>query len=122
MKGASDNLGRQAAGLGAVGVGLAAAAAHASGGDFGRLAAEFLIMHAAALLGLGAHARGASPRRALRLLVAGSAMSLGVLMFSADLALLGFKGVRLFPFAAPIGGSLTILSWAALALIFALPQ
>jgi uncharacterized membrane protein YgdD (TMEM256/DUF423 family) len=30
-----------------------------------------------------------------------------------------FLGARLFPFAAPIGGSLTMLSWLALAVVFA---
>ena len=37
----------------------------------------------------------------------------------ADLTARAFLGARLFPFAAPIGGSLTILSWLAVAIVFA---
>jgi uncharacterized membrane protein YgdD (TMEM256/DUF423 family) len=122
MKRVFDTLGGLAGGMGGAGVALAAAAAHGGGGDFGRLAAQFLILHAAATLGIGAHARGASARRATRLLICGATMGLGALLFCADLALVGFKGVRLFPFAAPMGGSLMILSWAALAVVFALPE
>ena len=61
-------------------------------------------------------------RRARRLLVVGSSLALGTLLFSGDLAKRGFAGAKLFPFAAPIGGSLMILSWAALALVFARPE
>ena len=39
------------------GVGLAAAAAHQGGGDLGRTAALFLLLHAAACLGIAAHAQ-----------------------------------------------------------------
>ena len=102
--------------LGAAGVALAAAAEHASGGGLDRTAALFLILHAAAALGIAAHARLA-PSHAL--LVIGFAMEAGVAVFAGDLATRAFTGARLFPFAAPIGGSAMILSWLALAIAFA---
>ena len=103
--------------MGAAGVALAAAAAHQNGGDLGRTAALFLLMHAAACLGVAAHAR-LRPSRAL--VVAGFVMAAGAALFSADLARSAFTGERLFPFAAPIGGSTMLLAWLALAAIFAL--
>ena len=106
--------------LGVAGVALAALSTHAGGGDFGRTAAEFLSLHAAALLGVSAQAHGAAPRYARALLVAGGALALGTILFAGDLTSLAFAGGRLFPFAAPTGGSLMILSWIALAIVFAL--
>ena len=103
--------------LGAAGVALAAAAAHEAGGELGRTAALFLILHAAALLGVAAHARPA-PRPA-PLIAIGCVMAAGAGLFAADLAARAFLGGRLFPFAAPIGGSAMILSWIALAVAFA---
>ena len=41
--------------LGVVGVALAALSTHAEGGELGRTAAQFLILHAAALVGVTAH-------------------------------------------------------------------
>ena len=101
--------------MGAAGVALAAIAQHKDGGDLARTASLFLIIHAAALIGVSAHAsRG--PRA---LLFAGYALALGTLLFSGDLTSLVFAGGRLFPYAAPIGGSLMIFSWVGLALVFA---
>jgi uncharacterized membrane protein YgdD (TMEM256/DUF423 family) len=117
----SDILAALAALMGAGGVALAAASTHAGGGDFGRTASEFLILHAAALMGVSAAARASSPRRARGLLGAGTALAIGTLLFAGDLAMRGFAGTKLFPFAAPTGGSLMILSWLALALVYALP-
>jgi uncharacterized membrane protein YgdD (TMEM256/DUF423 family) len=122
MKRPSDLLAALAALMGASGVALAAAATHAGGGDFGRTAAEYLVLHAAALGGVCASARASLPRRARRLLAAGAGLAAGTLLFAADLAMRGFVGTKLFPFAAPTGGSLMILSWVALALVYALPE
>jgi uncharacterized membrane protein YgdD (TMEM256/DUF423 family) len=102
--------------MGASGVGLAALAAHQNGGELGRTAALFLLLHAAACLGIAAHAR-IGPSRSL--VVAGFVMAAGASLFAADLASSAFNGERLFPFAAPTGGSTMILAWAALAVIFA---
>ena len=101
--------------MGAAGVALAALAVHREGGELARTASSFLMIHAAALIGVAAHVERA-PRA---LLAAGYALALGTLLFSGDLTSLVFAGARLFPYAAPIGGTLMIFSWAALALIFA---
>lgn len=102
--------------MGAGGVALAALAAHADGGDFGKTASLFLIVHAAALVGVSAHARVGGSSRSLA--IAGFALAAGAILFSGDLAARAFLGARLFPFAAPTGGSLMILSWLALAIAF----
>ena len=102
--------------IGGAGVALAAAAAHEGGGDLARTAALFLILHAAAALGIAAHARiAASPA----LLIVGFLMEAGAALFAADLAARAFSGDRLFPFAAPVGGTAMIASWFALAIVFA---
>lgn len=104
--------------MGAGGVALAALAVHADGGELAKTASLFLVLNAAALVGVSAHARFAEG--STRLLTAGAALAAGATLFSADLAARAFLGARLFPFAAPIGGSLMILSWLALAIVFAL--
>jgi uncharacterized membrane protein YgdD (TMEM256/DUF423 family) len=103
-------LGALAALMGAGGVALAAATAHA-GGEMGQTAAYFLILHAAALLGLAGTAARA-------VLLVGAGLGLGAIIFAADLATRAFVGARLFPWAALIGGSLMILGWLALATLF----
>ena len=130
-----------AAGLfGAAGVGAVAAASHMTAAGHGtaagqpgnellRTAALFLMLHAAALVGVAgiawraadpwpaATARPAAvpwPGRVFGLI--GLAMAAGVLLFAGDLASRALLGGRLFPGAAPIGGSLLIASWLSLAL------
>jgi uncharacterized membrane protein YgdD (TMEM256/DUF423 family) len=105
--------------LGAVGVALAALSTHADGGELGRTAAQFLILHAGVLVGVTAHARVADRPTARALIGAGGALALGTLIFSGDLAMRAFAQTRLFPMAAPTGGSLMILAWFALSLVFA---
>jgi uncharacterized membrane protein YgdD (TMEM256/DUF423 family) len=100
--------------MGASGVALAAAAAHVDGGEFARTASMFLILHAAALVAVSAHRAGLWPA------VAGLALAAGAILFSADLSARAFLGARLFPYAAPIGGSTMIVAWLALALAFGL--
>jgi uncharacterized membrane protein YgdD (TMEM256/DUF423 family) len=102
--------------MGAGGVALAALGAHADGGELATTASLFLVLHAAALLGLSAHARFGEGSKSL--LIAGFALAAGAILFSGDLAARAFFGARLFPFAAPIGGSLMILAWLALAIVF----
>jgi uncharacterized membrane protein YgdD (TMEM256/DUF423 family) len=117
MRRASYAFAALAALMGASGVSLAALAVHADGGEFARTASLFLILHAAALLGLSAHlGLGAAPRGTP---IAAFALAIGAIVFSSDLAARAFTGARLFPMAAPTGGSLMILSWAALAVLFA---
>jgi len=97
--------------MGAAGVALAAAASHESGGELARTAALFLILHGAAALGVAAHAAVSASRTLVGI---GFVMEAGAAVFAADLATRAFTGARLFPFAAPIGGSAMILSWLAL--------
>jgi uncharacterized membrane protein YgdD (TMEM256/DUF423 family) len=105
--------------MGAAGVALAAAGVHASGGELALRGAEFLILHACAALAIAAHARFAAAS-ARALVWVGFAMEAGAALFSAELAARAFTGERIFPFAAPIGGSTMILAWVALTVVFAL--
>lgn len=98
-----------AAGLtGAAGVALSAGAAHL-GGAFIGTAANFLLMHAPVFLAIGLY--GAN--RMLR--IAGLILLVAVVLFSGDLLARDFLGDRLFPFAAPAGGTLLIAGWLAIA-------
>lgn len=101
-----DRLFIVAAGLcGAAGVALAAAAAHQGGGNLAT-AAQFLLFHAPALLAIGLFGRG------LALRTGGGVLLAGVLLFCGDLIMRRYGGVRLFPLAAPAGGTLMIAGWA----------
>jgi uncharacterized membrane protein YgdD (TMEM256/DUF423 family) len=99
--------------FGAAGVGAAAAAAHITGDTTLHTAADFLLFHAAALLGLVALMR-AKPH--VGLLVAGSLIGLGAVLFCGDLALRALAGLRLIPMAAPTGGMLLIAGWIVVAI------
>lgn len=99
---------------GAAGVALAAAAAHVDANPLLSTASQFLTLHAAAGLGLAALARTA-PSFPRFLTGAAFALQAGATLFSADLAARVYLGGKLFPFAAPVGGSLTILAWLTLA-------
>ena len=102
--------------LGAAGVMLAAAGAHAGGAELAATAANFLLLHAAALLGIAGLA-GAAPVLARNFLVCGAVLGVAAALFSADLATRAFAGSRLAPFAAPVGGGLMILGWLGLAVV-----
>ena len=115
----STLLGALAALMGAAGVALAAVAAHAGGGGVAETGALFLILHAAVLLGIAALAAQTrdSVRRAL--IVCGFGLGCAAILFSGDLAARALAGGRLFPMAAPIGGTAMILFWLALVATFA---
>lgn len=104
---------------GAAGVSLAAMAAHVDASPLLATASQFLMIHAAAGVGLAALLTAALPFSGI---LAGAALALqaGVSLFSADLAARVFLGGKLFAFAAPMGGGLTILSWLGVALWAAL--
>lgn len=105
--------------FGAAGVALGAAGAHLpGGGDFTRLGSIFLLLHAAAALGVASFAKLAYFSRTMVLF--GFVLVLGAALFSADLANHDFFNARLFPYAAPIGGSAMIVAWLALTLTFLL--
>ena len=95
-----------AAGLyGAAGVALSAVAAHRAGGETLAIAANFLLLNAAALLALSL-ARASRPA-----LAGGFALALGALLFSGDLAIRALFGVVLWRLAAPTGGMILIAAW-----------
>ena len=104
-----------AAGLmGAAGVILAAAAAHKTGGTLLLSASSMLLFHApAALLTILLVDRQIV--HPVLGLTAGCGFVAGAVLFSTDLTVLQFLGHRLFPMAAPSGGTLMILSWLLLA-------
>ncbi|WP_117191637.1 DUF423 domain-containing protein [Rhizobium terrae] len=92
--------------MGAAGVALAAAASH--GGDllFLRSASTMCLAHAPVLLGLYVG------HRALRTsTLAALVLGLGTIVFAGDLVSRHYLGARLFPFAAPTGGTLMMLGW-----------
>lgn len=94
--------------FGAAGVALSAVAAHAGGGNVGT-AATFLMAHAPALLAVGL----LSGSRTLS--AGGFTLFAGVLLFAGDLLMRHYVGTRLFPMAAPIGGTAMILGWLIIA-------
>jgi uncharacterized membrane protein YgdD (TMEM256/DUF423 family) len=107
--------------MGADGVILAAVAAHQ--GDASRLgpASSMLLFHATAVL-----AAVALTERGLVAAKGGIAATFGFViasaLFAGDLCLRHFAGQALFPFAAPIGGTLLIVSWLVLAIAAAWPR
>jgi uncharacterized membrane protein YgdD (TMEM256/DUF423 family) len=104
-----------AAGLmGAAGVILAAVAAHKAGGTLLPAASSMLLFHAPAALLATLLADRQIIRPRLGLAAAGGFVA-GAILFSTDLTVLQFLGHRLFPMAAPSGGSVMILSWFLLA-------
>jgi len=110
---------------GAAGVALAAAGTH--GAELAALAtpAHFLIMHAAAALAAVAVALRAS--RPGLFLTAALLMLAGVTLFSGDVSMRALLQERLFPMAAPVGGTTMIIGWLIAAIgglteLFAAPR
>jgi uncharacterized membrane protein YgdD (TMEM256/DUF423 family) len=100
---------------GAAGVSLAGAAAHVEASPLLATASQFLMIHAAAGLGLAALVRTTPRREAHWLATIALALQAGVTLFAGDLTARVVLNGKLFPLAAPIGGGLTIVSWCALA-------
>jgi uncharacterized membrane protein YgdD (TMEM256/DUF423 family) len=100
--------------MGACGVILAAAGAHATPHAGLDSAAYLLLFHAAALLGGIALLQQGLLWRPLAL-PALIGFVLGAALFSGDVALRAFAGHRLFPLAAPSGGIILIAAWLVLA-------
>lgn len=99
---------------GASGVALGALAAPRVSDPALATAAHMLLIHAAASLGVLAVA-ARSGRPLVALLAAGLLLA-GAALFAGDIALRTITGHRLFPLAAPTGGSTMIAGWLALAL------
>lgn len=102
--------------LGAAGVSLAAIAAHKVDSPGLATAAMMLVVHAAGVLAIAAFSMSsAAGMQAALWRAAGAVMALAVALFSGAVAYHAFTGMHVFPRAAPIGGSLTILSWLLVA-------
>ncbi len=100
--------------MGATGVVLAAAAAHSAPGAGLDSAAYLLLFHAVAILGASALAlQGVLWAPAALVAMAGFVG--GGALFAGDVSMRAFGGHRLFPMAAPTGGTLLILAWLVLA-------
>jgi uncharacterized membrane protein YgdD (TMEM256/DUF423 family) len=99
--------------MGAGGVILAAAAAHAAPGAGLDSAAYMLLFHAAAIVGGVALLQQGLVWRPLALITL-AGWVLGAVLFSGDIALRAFAGHRLFPMAAPSGGMILIAAWVVL--------
>lgn len=99
--------------FGAAGVAAAAIAAHRVGDPSLATAADFLILHALAILGLVAV--GGVYRAGRLLAVPAWMLAGGVLLFSGSLTLKAFFGQSPVPLAAPVGGALMIAGWLAAA-------
>jgi uncharacterized membrane protein YgdD (TMEM256/DUF423 family) len=107
--------------MGAAGVVLAALAAHHPDAVQLAAASSMLLMHATAALGAVALAdRGILHGRIG--MIAASGFVIGAALFAADITLRQFAGHRLFPMAAPTGGTLLILSWLSLTVAAAWPR
>lgn len=100
--------------MGAAGIMLAAAGAHAAPGAGLDSAAYMLLFHAAAIIGGTALVQQGVVWRPLALVVL-AAWVVGAVLFSGDIALRAFAGHRLFPMAAPSGGIILILGWLGFA-------
>ena len=107
--------------MGALGVVLAAAAAHQ--GDAARLgpASNMLLFHAPAIIAAALLTGHGIAQRHLGL-TATFGLIVGAALFSGDLAMRHYLGNALFPMAAPTGGTLLILSWLVLAVAAAWPR
>jgi uncharacterized membrane protein YgdD (TMEM256/DUF423 family) len=100
---------------GAAGVVLAGVAAHGSADPMLGAGSRQLMFHTLAALGVAAVANSLPQRRGFFLAAAVLLLAGGVL-FAADLAAQALLGSRLFPMAAPLGATLSILGWAWLTL------
>lgn len=100
---------------GGAGVILSALAAHGTaGGPLLETSAHFLMLHAAAAIAVCGVAL-AAPHGGVWFLAPAALFILGGALFGGDLAARALAGARLFPMAAPIGGTLLIVGWAAVA-------
>jgi len=99
--------------MGAGGVMLLAAGAHAAPGAGLDGAGQMLLFHAAAVLAAATVLHQGLVFRPLGL-AAAIGLVVGAALFSGDIAMRAFAGHRLFPMAAPSGGVILIASWLAL--------
>jgi len=98
--------------MGAAGVVVLAAAAHAAPGAGLDSAGQMLLFHAAAVVATAGALHLGLLFRPLGL-AAAIGLIVGALLFSGDIAMRAFAGHRLFPMAAPAGGVILIAAWLA---------
>ncbi len=96
--------------MGLSGIALAAAASHGGDTHFLGNASTMCLAHAPVLLALYM-SHGAFRTATLSALV----LCLGTIIFAGDLVARHYLGDRLFPFAAPAGGTLMMLGWLLIA-------
>lgn len=121
MTGLDRLLAASAALAGLLGVAASAAAAHTSGGETLKTAAQFLLFHAPAVLALTGFAAAGLVRGGLAR-AAAAALLLGLVLFSGDLAMRAVTGTPLFPMAAPSGGVVLMVGWALAAVAALVPS
>jgi len=96
---------------GALAIAAYAASAHSGSSHLGTVA-PLLLAHAPALLVFALLAPGRMTAR-----LGGWITLLGLVLFCGDLVMRDMTGARLFPYAAPTGGTLMILGWLIIAFI-----
>ncbi len=101
--------------MGAAGIVLAAASAHGAPGTGLDGAGYLLLLHAASVVGGVALFHQSMVSRTAGL-IALCGFVLGAVLFAGDVAARAYLGTRLFPMAAPTGGTIMIASWLTLAL------
>jgi uncharacterized membrane protein YgdD (TMEM256/DUF423 family) len=107
--------------MGAAGVALAAASAHLAHEGQLEAASSMLLFHAPAVLATVLLVdRGIVHRKTGILAAFGFVVA--ATLFAGDLSMRQFAGHRLFPYAAPTGGTLLIASWLTLAVCPAWPR
>ncbi len=99
--------------MGATGIVLGAAGALGKSGVGLDSAGYLLLIHAVAVLAGVVMVRQGIVLRPLGLITV-CGFILGSALFAADVAARAYVGHRLFPFAAPAGGMVMIVSWLAL--------
>lgn len=102
--------------MGAAGVVLAAAGAHGAKAGMGLDSAAYLLLiHTCAVIAVAVATRNGLTMRPLGI-AASAGFVIGAALFAGDLSLRAFAGHRLFPMAAPTGGTIMILAWLAVAI------
>jgi uncharacterized membrane protein YgdD (TMEM256/DUF423 family) len=107
--------------MGTAGVALAAASAHQPDATRLASASSMLLFHASAVLG----ALLLAERQVIHMqfgLASAFGFVVATTLFAGDLTLRQYAGHSLLPMAAPIGGTLLILSWLMLAVAALWPR
>lgn len=100
--------------MGAGGIMIAAAGAHAAPGAELDSAAYMLLFHATAVLVGAALVQQGLLWRSIMVVVL-AAWVIGAILFAGDIVVRAFAGRRLFAMAAPAGGIIVIAGWIGLA-------